>query len=123
MNNNYGCNLLCMKNNLKLGTISMSTNPTCYCGFNEYSVLSEQNCWCTCFNSKNQFCGCYNWAHRVYSTRAQNISSMIISEYSGCVENQTESFNFSVHLGYMSNDLCIQICKQKDFIYALTEYG
>ena len=115
---------MCLKNNYKSSTLGVSSTSTCYCDITLQAQISENSCWCSCINSINRFCGCSdNLARRVYSVRSQNTSGMIISVYSGCVKQNSQNFSFTVHLGFMTNDLCIQICKQKNHDYALTEQG
>ncbi|CAF0955596.1 unnamed protein product, partial [Brachionus calyciflorus] len=121
---NFKCSTYCSKRSRIYSYAH--TAGLCFCA-NDYNTIvpeSLSKCLCACANTLSRFCSCYEGA-RMYKD-SNNLAQITIGQYLGCFIN-TNSINvsneISINFGFLSNDLCIQYCSLRNYLYASTTRG
>ncbi|CAF0916778.1 unnamed protein product [Brachionus calyciflorus] len=102
------------------------TSGKCFCTtrYEIPTIESLSKCICACPDKLNRFCSCFDET-RIYNDK-NNFAKILIGKYIGCFEN-TNTLNdpniTTINFGFLSNDICIQYCNQRNYFYASTTRG
>ncbi|CAF0881728.1 unnamed protein product, partial [Brachionus calyciflorus] len=121
---NSKCSIFCSK---QFHTYSDAhTAGYCFCSkdYETPTVESLSKCLCACPNKLNRFCSCFDEARIYHDT--DSYAQILIGKYIGCFET-TNILNdpnvTTINFGFLSNDICIQYCNQRNYLYASTTRG